>query len=472
MATSEKGKSINDSCYGILFPSDVLLAFTESLKPKHLLPPPKDPYLVVLEGLETLSQNDTLTLEWPTLTRDVNSRYAFFITHSVGVLFFSLEPWLLGLENEMQSHERKGAHFRLDVIRSSGGALRERILSFNHENEVSTDTSVSACLAYEDSELGYFLLTSAGGRPHAVTFDRPYPEPASAFETEDDGSFIPEMRVLALGPARSAYQAPLSLWEKSKLPKFFDENVPNHQRMIMKKEKVRMSMATLDIMTKAHRVLSHETHRLGVAAADLFRRCERLQDELRDQIGRANEVAYRTERIIGKDADAYLDDVEGKDTSLNARLDMTLSRHEELIARHESLKRKFARVSGKVLSEKEQQWFSEVKKINESVERPEASHEEDEEAQSSQTWRRLQEVCIRYIYEYDEQLTQTQVKDLAEDLIERAKASGDGQTKDGGDVTDTMIPLDLRRKKVEQVMSLLEREYENLIVPYSSTVPY
>ena len=106
-------------------------------KPKRSPESPKEPYLIVLEGLETLSPTDQLDLEWPTFTEDVQSRYSFFITHSKGVFFFSLEPWVQSLEQELQSSESLGAPFRMDVIKNGPGTLRERMLAFNYEQELS-----------------------------------------------------------------------------------------------------------------------------------------------------------------------------------------------------------------------------------------------------------------------------------------------------------------------------------------------
>ena len=350
-----------------------------------------------MEGLDTLTPNDALTPEWPSFSRDVKSRYSFFVTHNRGVFFFSLDSWVQSLEQELHSNECHGAPFRLDIIRNSAGTLRERILSFNHEDSDDVvDKTANASLIFQDSDLGYFLLTSVGGQPQAATFDWPSPDMVSTPDEEEDESYMPQMDALALGPARSAYQAPASLWEVSAMPSFFDRYVPNHQRRVMKEDNIRLSTATLDIMTAAHRVISHETHKFGTAAADLFRRCERLQDELRDQISRANEVAYRTERIVGQDADSYLDDIEEKATTVDSRLDRIKKRHEELTSRYEALRRNFSRVDRKELSEKERLWSSEVEKMDESVGNPAADQAADQDegelVERSEQWQRYEKV--------------------------------------------------------------------------------
>ncbi|CAF9940156.1 MAG: hypothetical protein ALECFALPRED_008466 [Alectoria fallacina] len=421
-------------------------------KPKRLSEPLKEPYLIVLEGLETLSFSDLLDLEWPTFTLDVQSRYSFFITHSKGVFFFSLDPWVQSLEQELQSSESLGAPFRMNIIKNGPGTLRERMVTFSHEQHLISDTSVATCIVLEISDLGYLLLAPVNGEPKAAILEKPRPEPAVLFEDEvEEESFksLPDMNTLSLrGPARETYQAP-QIFSRgfSSLPEFFDKQVPSRHRKLMK-EHVRMSTATLDLMTSAHRVISKETHLLGIAAADLFRRCERLQDELRDQISRANEVAHRTEVIVGEDADQYVGNTTGKGhATLDERLQRVRSRHQELASRHEKLREKFNK-AGKEVSEKEKLWFAEVKKTADSVgvetEKQTQKQDDEEEGQESDA-----ETLQRY----------QDARDLTADLVSRAKkAAEQGSHEQTNGDSMHVIPSDLRKERVAQVMKLLERE--------------
>ena len=428
-------------------------------KPKRLSEPLKEPYLIVLEGLETLNSSDLLDLEWPTFTLDVQSRYSFFITHSKGVFFFSLDPWVQSLEQELQSSESLGAPFRMDIIKNGPGTLRERMMTFSHEQYLISDASVATCIVLEISDLGYLLLAPVNGEPKAAILEKPPPEPAVLFEDEvEEESFksLPDMNTLSLrGPARETYQAPQIFSRgSSSLPRFFDKQVPSRHRQLMK-EQVRMSTATLDLMTSAHRVISKETHLLGVAAADLFRRCERLQDELRDQISRANEVAHRTEVIVGEDADEYVGNTTGKGhATLDERLQRVRSRHQELASRHEKLREKFSK-AGEEVSGKEKLWFAEVKKTADSVgvetEKPIQKQDDEEEGQESDA-----ETLQRY----------QDARDLTADLVARAKKAAEqgGHEQTNGDGTH-VIPSDLRKERVAKVMKLLEREYVDLSIP-------
>ncbi|KAI4136569.1 MAG: hypothetical protein L6R39_007725 [Caloplaca ligustica] len=77
--------------------------------PKRQAAEPKFPELIPLEVLETLAPGKSSQEEWPTFSSDPFSCYSFFVTHSQGVFFFSLEPWVERLEAELQSTTTHGA---------------------------------------------------------------------------------------------------------------------------------------------------------------------------------------------------------------------------------------------------------------------------------------------------------------------------------------------------------------------------
>ena len=360
------------------------------------------------------------------------------------------------LEQELRSNESLGAPFRMDIIRDGPGTLRERMLAFGYEQDLLSDSSVAACLVFDDSDLGYFLLTPVNGEPKAAILEKPQPEPEMPFEDDEEAvsiTSIPDIDTLSLrNPAREIYHAPQIFTRDSSLPGFLDNNVPSRHRKLMK-EHVRMSTATLDLMTSAHRVISKETYALGVAAADLFRRCERLQDELRDQISRANEVAHRTEVIVGDDADEYLGNSTGRGhATLNERLEKVRKRQQELVSRHEKLRDKFSK-AGEEVSEKEKFWFAEVKQTAHSVgvevEARTPKQDEDGDDQESES-ESEPETLQRY----------QDARDLAADLVARAKEAGEQGDKEqtNGDGIH-MIPPEVRKDGVTKVMKLLEREY-------------
>jgi nucleoporin NUP82 len=166
----------------------------------------------------------------------------------------------------------------------------------------------------------------------------------------------------------------------------------------MLKEEIRLSPATLDLMTEAHRVLSRETHQLGIAAADLFRRCQRLLEEFHDQIKRTDDLTYRVERLAGEDADDYDEDDPDRprgNAALVHRLEAARARQEELVERHNELRKKMAK-SGRALSEKEEGWVQEIQKLGDSIINSSAKENKDSRngnvPQYEEPWRRFEEV--------------------------------------------------------------------------------
>ena len=433
-------------------------------QPNILLPPSDDPYLVTVEALDTLRSSESLDLEWPTFTADLNSRYSFFITHSRGVFSFSLDPWVWSLEKELQSSEIIGAKFRMETIRNGPKTTRDKILAYEPDRDTESDPSVTACLVFQDSDLGYLLLTAVNGAAQAATLDQPDPEITSAPEDNGNDAYIPEMNLFTPGPPRKTYEPAQVFFDKSSLPAFIKKHVPErHHRMF--NQEIRLSSATLDFMTQAHRVLSSETNKLELAAADLFRRCERLQDELRDQINRANEVARRTDQVTGKDLGQYLDSGRRKGhLSVEERFKKVRSKQEELTARYEALRKKFSKHGGNELSDKEKQWILEVEKTKEFIKSPPAEDDEKGE-EASEAWRRFREAScyLLSVQCLDKRLTKAQAQELAEDLIAQAKETSQDAYSTNDEDTH-VIPPDLRKAKTAQVMKLLDREYVNLLV--------
>ena len=356
-------------------------------------PPPPDPYLVVLEGLDTLKPGEDCRSEWPTFSQDVVSPYSFFTTHSRGVYYFSFNPWLPSLEKELQSIDKSGMKFRLEIFRNNLSTLRERILSFDHPADADLEPSIPACLTMQDSDLGYFLLTTSNSQPFAAILDQPdLPGAVYDIETSD---FLPDITAHVANIPYPPYQPSPAFYAPSSLPNFLDTHVPARHKQITKGE-IRLSTATLDIMTEAHRVLSRETHHLGVAAADLFRRCHQLLEVLRNQILKAGEVAERVDQVTGGGVEGLLNGIEGKGRPgqvLEERLKRARVRQERLVERCEKLRKGVKGLRGRDLSGMEKEWVREVdgvgatvlgRKVERREEEEEGEEEEEEEPEGKE----------------------------------------------------------------------------------------
>jgi len=386
-------------------------------KPKVDRPPQSEPYLVVLEGLDTLKTPNIHETEWPTFTEDVISRYSFFTTHSEGIYYFSLSPWLRTLEDELSNDIPIGTPFRMDIFNNGPGTLRELILPLDQDvgGETKPSISVPASIIFQDSDLGYFLLTTKDSLPYAAVLDEPqnYDGPAPAITLDaSNNDYIPDLASLSiLSAPRSAYQPPPAFYTPSTVNSILEIHVPARHKRLSTSE-IRLSTATLDLMTQAHRVLSRETHGLGVAAADLFRRCERLVDELRDQIGRVAILRERGERVIGDEQGDGGKDEKSElavgNKNIDQRVDTATEKNKSLVRKYEALRKKFlSEVRGKALSDKEKAWAEEAESLRQGLERsgPDAGEGEEEEddkgdeseserQHGSEPWQRFQVVIL------------------------------------------------------------------------------
>ncbi|KAL8815376.1 MAG: hypothetical protein Q9223_005484 [Gallowayella weberi] len=425
---------------------------------------PEAPELVLLEALDTMDPEALSEIEWPTFSRDPFSRYSFFTTHSQGVFSFSLNPFIKRLEDELQNPSTAGAQFRLNMLRESSGILRERILRFDQDRFASSQTdsspSATACIVLHDSDLGYFLLTSTNNNmyPHAATLDLPKSFAIKSellFEDDDfdspylDPDFHDSDGNLSLTThiARSAYEPSSTFWNQSSILGLTSQSLPPHRRRTLRDE-IRLSPATLDLMTSAHRVLSSETHAIRTAAAALFNRCERMVQELRTQIERVREINQRAEQLsLGGGGDEVAGETAGE--KLGFRVQVCLERQGGLTERMGKLRRKATRLERRGLSEKEREFAGELKSLEGVVMRPEGGEgtgfeDPESDGKAKMWWRRYDDVAA-----------------LSKELVAKAKANENSNAEGKKEVEDGYglgVSSALRRRKVQEVMAMLERE--------------
>jgi nucleoporin NUP82 len=404
------------------------------------------PSLLTFHVLDTLKPEEIIEGGWPMFSPDVNSRYSFFTTHASGITFISLSPWVFRLESELRGNAGPGADFRIDLLVKGQNSVRERL--FTEDISAEADPlPLAASVAIRDPDLGYFLLSASSYGPIALNFEAPDEEPEVTRSRSPTYEAEPEPQPLLLCPPRPAYQPSPVLGYSSGLPKFLEQLRHSKYKRLMN-EPVRLSPATLTILTDAHKLLSEETHRLGTAAAELFRRCERLQLDLRDQIARANEVATRIEAVVGDEN--VTDDAmkaPGGNAGLEKRINDAKRKQQELLDRFEKLKRKAAKggAGGRELSDKERIWIEEVSTLSGAILPSESTDEPSQDTKTVKPWQRYEEA-----------------KALKEELVKSAKESAEGEEAEGDSSstisTKVKVPSEIRRQKVKQVMELLERE--------------
>lgn len=316
---------------------------------------------------------------WPTFTVDVVHNYSIFLTSTNRIYSLSLNDWITRLAAELTEAEldNPGLKTRLETSASSPVCITNKVL----ETTEQSPESLSAPTIIDDTGLGYLLLTSTPTAPYAVSFDQAHLrastiEPSSPELTAMSSSRL-NGRVTEQGatndvealPSRSPY-APAGIFYANHLQPL--ENLrqrlpPNLKRALVEKP-MRLSPAMLEIMTAAHRIVSVQTSELEKAAAELFRRCERLREELGDQVKQMTELAQRLQHLQpGGEEDEKGQAKVAKDHQ--DRITEAKERQAKLVARYEAMRRTVGRLGSKRrdLSSKESAWIDEIDVLGSAV---------------------------------------------------------------------------------------------------------
>lgn len=359
---------------------------------KATIPVPKTEAaeLLVLDyvAAPTSNKGSGKASDWPVFTEDVVSAYSFFLTTGSTVQYYSLASWLPRLESELMgssstAEDDGGLALRLKILCESDITLQEEVLRIDS----APSGQLSAAQVFESFEIGHFLLTSTASEPYSVLFDDPSTEGLAETGFPSHLSTASEELVTpAVQPVRAPYVPSAAFYDQSSfLLRNMTQQVPSRHRALLKAE-VRMSPATLDIMTNAHRSLSGQTAAIERGAAELFRRVERLRSEIHDAVEQMVNLAGRVQDL----QEATQENEKG---TLDERLSDVNTRQQELNSRYEALKRKVARASnpgnlGKELNAKEAVWAEEIQRMSRNV----GIQEEDNESDAASLKSRYEKV--------------------------------------------------------------------------------
>lgn len=393
--------------------------------------PTSPPSLLAFQAIDTMSPVEVNEDCWPVFSNDVMSRYSFFVTHHAGITFVSLTSWVFRLEGELLADHEAGTDFRIGLLVNSQSS-RDRIYA-----QPSADVAVplAACVAIRDPDLGYFLLSATPYEPIALTFETPDIDLAPIRQESPIREREVSMAPLDFYEPRPVYNPPHIFDTGSSLPNLLERLRTSRHKTIVNQE-VRLSPLTLQIFTDAHKVLSDETYKLGVAAAEVFRRCELLQSELHQQVRKANEVKGKIDTINGVDRND-----EAENAMYDRRIAEAKDRQERLTKRVDNLRKIVGKATTRDLSTKERAFVEEVRNLETNVLGSSGAQESSASQQSKQLWKRLEEV-----------------KKLQTELVadvENLKKSGEVEVAATGELR---IPQDIRRTKLQQVQGLLARE--------------
>ncbi|KAF1988926.1 hypothetical protein K402DRAFT_452656 [Aulographum hederae CBS 113979] len=387
------------------------------------------PGLALVETIQLSPDQDNAPVVLPTFVPDAFLGHTFFVNHGCGISYVSAKSFVRGLKAELADPEDAGAAFRLNVFLEDTKIHIEHPVPIAPDQRASDSSIGSGCIVLYDDYLGYMLLTTVTGYPTSLTFD----SPSWTLDEGESGSLAESYQP----QVRASYQQPAEFFQATELQKLTSDNKQGSYRIRGGREEIRLSPATLEVMTEAHRILSSETYRLGIAAADLFRRCKRLQDEFQVQIEHVEDVRERIDSITGEDEDDYGEEeaLFGK-SKIEKRIQVAYSRQDELHERHKTLREKLAKLGALDMSDKEKAFGKEIRGLEETVL---GSGEEEDEAATKCLLQRLQEV-----------------KRIAADLVVQAKevAEGDDVVQMGGAVK---VPRNMREERVSLVMDKLER---------------
>ncbi|KAL7947294.1 hypothetical protein V8C42DRAFT_282687 [Trichoderma barbatum] len=391
------------------------------------------PALLAFQAIDTMTPVEVNESGWPVFSTDVMSRYSFFVTHHAAITFISLTPWIFRLESELLGEHEAGTDFRLGLL-ANAQSTRDRVYA---QQAADAGVPLAGCVAIRDPDLGYFLLSATPYEPIALSFETPDDEPVTVRQESPIREREMSMAPLDFYEPRPVYYPPHTFSESSAVPELLERLRTSRYKTIVNQE-IKLSPLTLSIFTDAHKVLSEETYRLGVAAAEVFRRCELLQAELKQQVRKANEVKGKIDTING----SHREDNEPDNAMYERRINEAKERQERLTRRMEDLRKVVSKTTSRELSAKERAFVEEVKAMEASVSGPASGAEVGLRNQAKQLWRRLEEVKRLQV-------------ELVADAESLKTASG---AESPASSVELRIPQDIRRSKLQQVQGLLSRE--------------
>ncbi|KAL9112542.1 MAG: hypothetical protein Q9227_003113 [Pyrenula ochraceoflavens] len=345
-------------------------------KASFMIPSPDPKELIVVETLRISKPSKTHpedkdVTNWPAITPDIYSRYDFYVTSSNSVNYYSLSSWASRLEKELaasskfdnQDLESSGLPFRLQLLCEGQITFCESLLIF--DSDPTGYSHLPACQIFAHEDLGYLLLTFGRQQGHALILDPPHDETSAdhspalfrdskPYEIPEDS---PEPDVPAPRPSYTPSQA-FYTQPAASIAQIRSQVSARHRSTL--NSEIRFSPSTLGILSSAHRGISVETNTIEKAAAELFRRVERLRNELHSQLSQMTRVAEQLQNLTQNQEEAKA--MRGE---YDERVERARRRQKEMVARYEKLRRRMGRSEvlsgrGSELSTKEREWVEEV----------------------------------------------------------------------------------------------------------------
>lgn len=433
--------------------------------------------LVLLETISLPGASPDLDAQ-PYFTADTSSSYRFFVTNCTSVASFSLEDWASRVGGEVSSGEEtdNGLQSRLALACQGSICVMQVLIS-------QKSASFSTALYLEDINTGTLLLTSSNSRAVAVQIDQPSLRTSRRLTSESNFSaslqahaphqstfrasqslmqtLAPDTRPqIETPPTREPYAPPRVFYENHMAPaEQLRSRIPLQHRHVLTQSPMLMSPVCLGIMTSAHRMFSNQTSRIEQAVAELFRRCERLRQDLRDQVEQMVKLAERLQSIKAgdeqEDSHKTPDDAVSHDKQISNRIAHAQQRQKDLYARYERVRRRAAQVKSgnQPISISERMWINETEALSKHVGAEDRDMSADQESllDRFEAAKQLSQHLIRETKQFKE----TNDK-------EPGKAGDVPQTPDGKLRTSLGAGASgvsrIQRERIKEVMDMVERE--------------
>jgi len=310
---------------------------------------------------------------WPMITPDFTQKYGFFFTVPNKIWALSLTEWASRICSELSPDGEvdPGLKTRLDAICETRAIHTIEAIDVHGG---PSDGQLSAPVLMDDATIGLLLLTCTPVEAHGASFDQADLRASSLGESisltpdvissqlvnivEDDESYADNIPTRApYAPSSILYSSPMQPYDQLR-------NRLRRRHDILTASPLKLSPAVLEVMASAHRTFSQQTTELEKAAAEIFRRCERLREELGDQVKHMAELAERLQHL-----NSLNENDEGESVSYEERVEKVNERQRALVKRYDALRRKVGRVGSakQELSAKEVGWIEEVETLSQYV---------------------------------------------------------------------------------------------------------
>jgi nucleoporin NUP82 len=455
--------------------------------------------LPVSEGRD-LALVDTVHLKKPSesnpgvllFSPDPVHQYSTFVTDGYEISSISLEQWATRVVDDLTTDVEfdTGLRTRLETSCKNKIAVVESLITAKQDGMLSNP------LALDDVELGYLLLNFSVSRVYGASLDHaPFQTSTLALPAGDIGKSQDLGLQLVqlegerwngeLVPTRPVYMPPRILGMPAEQPiSQLLQKLPMKPKRTLKDNPMRLSPVMLEIMTATHRTISRQTTELEAAAAELFRRCERLREELVNQVKQMADLAEKLHRIRHGNEDDYDKDKKEHKTP-DQRIEAAKERQATLMKRYTTLREKVGKVgrTKQELSAKEASWMAEIEALKNNVGTPsEHNNATSGEGTMMERYEAVSPPSLpQFNYEYSN--TRSQVKELAKKLLDESNrlqnqhddlsqstgsGSGNGKpslersdssaSRRSGTTVGSRVPGRFQREKIAEVMANVERE--------------